>query len=163
MKPRMYIETTVPSYLTAWPSRDLIRAARQQSTREWWAKRDGFDLFTSQIVVDECEAGDPLAAKNRLAAIAGIPLLEFTRDAATLAKSLMRGMSLPKRAEADSLHIAIAATHNLDYLLTWNCKHIANALFRRRIESICQAEGFKPPLICMPDEFLMGGSEDDRG
>src|SRR2546421_4783963 len=130
MKPSVYVETTVPSYLTAWPSRDLVRAAHQQITREWWARRDGFELYSSRLVVQECQAGDPQAAADRLAALAGTPLLEPMSEAAALAEALMRGGPLPERAAADALHIAIAAGPGMKYLLTWNCTHIANRTLR---------------------------------
>ena len=161
MKPRVYIETTVPSYLTARPSRDLIRAAHQQITREWWAGRDVFDVFSSRLVVRECQAGDPQAADDRLAAMAGIPLLDETSDAERLAAMLMRGVPLPERAKADAYHIATAAVHGLDYLITWNCTHIANPALRPRIESVCRAAGFEPPLICTPNQFPNGERDDD--
>ncbi|MEO6810310.1 MAG: type II toxin-antitoxin system VapC family toxin [Isosphaeraceae bacterium] len=161
MKPRIYVETTVPSYLTARPNRDLVRAARQQVTREWWARRSVFELYTSRLVVQECQAGDPRAAADRLAALAGVPLLEQTLDAAALAEALIQGVSLPERAAADALHIAIAATHGMDYLLTWNCTHIANVTLRPRIEAVCRAAGYEPPLICTPEELPTGGWDDD--
>src|SRR5205814_1475831 len=101
MKPRIYIETTIPSYLTAWPSRDLVRAAHQQITREWWARRDEFELYSSRLVVQECQAGDPQASADRLAALAGLPLLEQTTEAAALAEALIQGVPLPERAAAD--------------------------------------------------------------
>ncbi len=161
MKSRVYIETTVPSYLTAWPSRDLVRAAHQQITREWWANRDAFELYASRLVVQECQAGDPEAAADRLAALAGIPLLEQTSGSADLAEALMSGVPLPERAVSDALHIAIAAVHGLDYLLTWNCTHIANVTLRPQIEAVCRAEGYEPPLICTPEELPAGGGDDD--
>ena len=101
MKPSVDLETTVPSYLTAWPSRDLIRAAHQQITREWWASRGAFELYASRLVVQECQGGDPAAADDRLAALVDVLLLEQTPNAAALVKSLIRGVPLPKRAEAD--------------------------------------------------------------
>jgi hypothetical protein len=161
MKPRVYVETTVPSYLTAWPSRDLVRAAHQQITREWWARRGEFALYSSRLVVQECQAGDPQAAADRLAALVDVPLLELTPDAATLAEALVRGVPLPERAAADALHIAIAAVHGVDYLLTWNCTHIANVTFRPQIESVCRAAGYAPPLICTPEELPAGGQTDE--
>jgi hypothetical protein len=161
MKPRVYIETTVPSYLMAWPSRDLVRAAHQQITREWWANRGAFELYTSRLVVQECQAGDSQAAADRLEAMAGIPLLEQTPDAASLAEALLEGVPLPERAAADALHIAIAAVHGLDYLLTWNCTHIANVTFRPQIEAVCRAAGYEPPLICTPEELPAGGQDDE--
>src|SRR5438094_4142864 len=108
MKPIVYVETTIPSYLTAWPSRDLVRAAHQQITREWWARRDRFDLYLSRLVVQECQAGDPQAATDRLTALTGISLLEQETEAAELAEVLLRDVPLPELAAADALHIATA-------------------------------------------------------
>lgn len=153
MKPRIYVETTIPSYLTAWPSRDLVRAAQQQVTREWWDRRDGFDLFISRLVLVECQAGDPTAAVERMTALAGLPVLEPTAEAAALADALVRYVPLPARAVADALHIAIAAANGIEYLLTWNCTHIANATLRPQIEAVCRDAGFEPPLICTPQEL----------
>jgi hypothetical protein len=161
MKPTVYVETTIPSYLTAWPSRDLVRTAHQQITREWWARRDGFDLYSSRLVVQECQAGDAQAAADRLAALAGIPLLEQGAEAAELAEALVRGVPLPEKAGADALHIATAAVHGMQYLLTWNCTHIANAVMRPRIEAVCRAAGFEPPLICTPEELPTEGASHD--
>jgi predicted nucleic acid-binding protein len=161
MKPRVYVETTVPSYLTAWPSRDLVRAAHQQITTEWWASRAAFELYTSRLVVQECQAGDSQAAADRLQAIKGIPLLEQTPDTASLAEALLEGVPLPERAAADAVHIAIAAVHGLDYLLTWNCTHIANVTLRPQIEAVCRAAGYEPPLICTPEELPAGRPDDE--
>jgi hypothetical protein len=153
MKPSVYIETTIPSYLTAWPDRDLVRAAHQQITREWWERRDKFELYTSRLVVKECQAGDAQAAAARLAALAGIPLLEEGAEAGVLAAALLRDVPLPPKAIADALHIATATIHGMEYLLTWNCTHIANAALRPRIEAVCRGAGFEPPLICTPEEL----------
>src|SRR5229473_3407153 len=142
MKPTVYVETTIASYLTAWPSRDLVRAAHQQITREWWAQRDGFELYSSRLVVQECQAGDAQAAADRLAALAGIPLLEQEVAVAELAEALLRDVPLPAKAAADALHIATAAAHGMVYLLTWNCTHLANVSLRPRIEAVCRAAGF---------------------
>jgi len=161
MKPRVYVETTLPSYLTAWPSRDLVRAAHQQITREWWARRDVFELYSSRLVLQECQAGDTKAASERLVALTGIPLLEQTPDVAVLAEALMREVPLPGRAAADAIHIAIATVHGVHYLVTWNCTHIANATLRPQIESVCRWVGFEPPLICTPEELPAGGQDDD--
>jgi hypothetical protein len=163
MKPRVYVETTVPSYLTAWPSRDLVRAAHQQITREWWAKRVGWELFISELVVRECEAGDPEAAAARLEALDGLPLLEHAETVETLARALLDQVPLPERATADALHIALAAAHGMDYLLTWNCTHIANATLRGRIEQVCRDAGLEPPTICTPVELPAGGGIDEPG
>jgi predicted nucleic acid-binding protein len=161
MKASVYVETTIPSYLTAWPSRDLVRAAHQQITREWWARREGFELFTSRLVIQECQAGDEEAAADRLAALTGIPLLEQGTDVAELAEALLREVPLPGKAAADALHIATAAAHGMLYLLTWNCTHIANAALRPRIEAVCRGAGFEPPLICTPEELPTEGLSND--
>src|SRR5947209_4719765 len=163
MKPRVYLETTIPSYLTAWPSRDLVRAAHQQITREWWELRHGYEVFVSQLVVRECQAGDPGAAAARLAALAGLPLLEQSEAVEALARALRDQVPLPERATADALHIATAAAHGMDYLLTWNCTHIANVALRGRIEAVCRKAGFEPPAICTPEELPAGGQDDERG
>lgn len=154
MKPRVYIETTIPSYLTAWPSRDLIRSAHQQLTREWWAQRTEYELFVSELVLDECRAGDPIAAADRVAVLVDLPLLEQTEKATALASVLIRQIPLPQKAEVDAFHIALAAVHGMQYLLTWNCAHIANAALRKKIESICRAGACEPPTICTPRDLL---------
>ena len=155
MKPRIYLETTIPSYLTAWPSRDLIRAAHQQITREWWQqRRPQFELFISQVVVRECQAGDAGAAAQRLEILRDLPLLEQTEEATSLAQVLLEQIPLPDRAAVDALHIAVAAVHGMDYLLTWNCTHIANAALRDQIGSVCREGGYEPPAICTPEELL---------
>jgi hypothetical protein len=158
MKPRVYIETTIVSYLTAWPSRDLVMAANQETTREWWANRkEAFDLFVSQTVTEEAKEGDVDAAQRRLEFLKQFPLLDIGDDARNLAKALMVGVPLPPKAQADALHIAVAAVNGMNYLLTWNCTHIANATLRAPIETVCRAAGFEPPVICTPQEMLERG------
>jgi len=155
MKPRVYLETTIPSYLTAWPSRDLVRAAHQQITRDWWDRRRAeFELYISQVVLRECQAGDATAAAERLKILQDLPLLEQTEEATRLAQALVDRVPLPERAAVDALHVAIATVHGVDYLLTWNCTHIANATLRDPIESVCRENGYEPPAICTPDELL---------
>jgi predicted nucleic acid-binding protein len=154
-KPRVYLETSVISYLTAHPSRDLIVAANQQMTHEWWqTRRAAFDVFVSELVVQEASGGDTIAAQQRLAALAGIPLLVLTPEAVTLADQLIREGPLPSKAGADAMHIAVATVNGMDYLLTWNCTHLANAAFRSRIERLCRKQGYEPPVICTPQELL---------
>ena len=153
MKPRAYIETSIVSYLTARQSRDLVLAAHQQVTRDWWVSRESFELFASQFVLDEAAAGDGDAAASRLAALAEAAILEVTEDAILLAEKLIAGGGLPPQARVDALHVAMAAVHGLDYLLTWNCKHIANATLRGKIEELCREAGFEPPIICTPLEL----------
>ena len=162
MAPRVYIETTIPSYLTARPSRDLIQAARQQMTREWWDRHRGrFEIVASQLVLDECGGGDTSAASARLAALTGLPLLAITAEAGALARELVAGGSLPTRAAADALHLATATVHGVEFLLTWNCTHLANAVLRRRIESACGARGRRAPAICTPEELTPEERDDD--
>ncbi len=154
MKLKVYIETTIPSYLTARPSRDLIKAAQQQITREWWQTRDRFDLLISQLVIEESSGGDPQAAKERLGAMVGVPSLRTSEEATALAGRLVAGVPLPDKATADALHIAISVVGGVDYLLTWNCKHIANAATRYGIEAVCRTGGYEPPVICTPIELM---------
>ncbi len=155
MKPRVYLETTVVSYLTAWRSRELVMAANQEATREWWDdRRRNFDLFVSQAVVQEAVAGDADAAGRRLDALKRIAELEITDAVRDLAKALMAGVPFPEKAQIDALHIAVATVHGMDYLLTWNCHHIANARLRHQIESVCEANGYAAPIICTPLELL---------
>src|SRR5205085_238609 len=128
MKRKVYLETTVVSYLTARPSRDLVVAAHQQITQDWWTnRRPDFDLYASQLVIQEASAGDVQIAQSRLAALDQIPLLGVNKEATSLARLLVEKGPIPKKAAVDALHIAIATAHGMDYLLTWNCKHIANA------------------------------------
>lgn len=155
MKPRIYLETTIPSYLTAWPSRDLVRGAHQQITRAWWdRRRDDFDLFISQFVLDEAGAGDPSAAQRRLAVMNDLQLLDASEEVELLASELVTRVPLPAKAATDALHIAIAAINGMDYLLTWNCTHIANAELRSRIELVIRERGYEPPIICTPEELI---------
>jgi hypothetical protein len=150
----VYLETTIPSYLTAWRSPELVMAARQQITRDWWdARRNDFELFISQLVIDEASAGDASAAARRLEVLEGITLLEYGDDANALSKLLVRELSLPARAESDAVHIALAVVNGIDYLLTWNCTHIANAALRPRIEVACRAFAYRMPVICTPEEL----------
>lgn len=155
MKPKLYRETTIPGSLAAWPSRDLIRAARQQITREWWdTRRSDFDLYVSQFVIQEASAGDPAAAADRLKLLENIAILELSDDVNLLAKELLRQVPLPAKAGVDALHIAMAAVNAMDYLLTWNCAHIANATLRGGIESVCRNYGYAAPRICTPEELM---------
>ena len=154
MKGSVYLETTITSYMTAWPSRDLITAAHQQITQEWWRdRRADFDLFVSALVLREAGRGDPDAAARRLAVLDDLPLLEVTHEATSLARELVQKVPLPAKAAVDALHIAIAVVHGMDYLLTWNCTHIANAALRIAIDAVCRARGYKTPVICTPEEL----------
>ena len=155
MSPRVYLETSIVSYLTSQPSRDIVTAARQQITREWWEKRRSmFDLCVSEFVLKEAGSGDPSAAALRLKVLSDIPELQLAPDVPVLAEELMRRGQLPPNAAVDALHIAAAVSSGLDYLLTWNFKHLANAVIRARVEAVCRDLGYEPCIICTPEELL---------
>ena len=157
MKPKIYIETTIPSYLTARPSRDVIRAAHHQLTKEWWdVRRSDFELYVSQAVIMEVGSGDPDAAAERLKALDGLPVLHVTTEARNLSLDLLREVPLPPKAAVDALHIAIAVVNGMDFLLTWNCRHLANATLRLAIDDVCRSRGFSMTVICTPDQLLKG-------
>lgn len=157
MKPTVYIETSVVSYLTARPTNDIRAAACQSITADWWdSRRSDFDLYISEFVVVEASRGNEQAAGRRLAAIEGISELEVSEKARYLAEKLLQGGSLPPKAEMDAFHIAVATVNGINYLLTWNCTHIANAVMRPKIEEVCRRQGFEPSIICTPSELLEG-------
>ena len=161
MKRTAYIETSVISYLTARPSRDLVTAAYQEVTREWW--RDAaarLRLVASELVVREASAGDPVAARDRLEALEKVELLDALPDDERLSRALVDRGAVPRVASEDAAHIAIAATNGVDFLVTWNFSHIANVEKRARIEDICRQAGYDPPAICTPSE-LMGTNHDE--
>jgi hypothetical protein len=153
-KPKVYLETTIVSYLTASPSRDIVQAAHQQITREWWERRQQFDLFVSQAVITEAHRGDAVAAARRLAALEDVAVLEVTEDATKLAGAFLDQHALPAKAALDALHIAVAVVMGMDYVLTWNCTHIANAAIRPKLEDACRKLGYEPPVICTPEELM---------
>jgi hypothetical protein len=128
---------------------------QQQQTRDWWnTSRNNFELVCSELVVQEASAGDASAAAHRIAALQGIRLLAIASEVPSLAARLSREIQLPSRAKADALHVAIAATNGVDFLLTWNCRHLSNAVLRPRIEWICRDSGYEPPVICTPAELM---------
>jgi len=136
-------------------------AANQETTREWWAnRRDAFEIYISQTVIQECNAGDQDAAQRRMEFLKPFPRLDITEEVETLAAKLIAGVPLPLRAQADAVHIAVAAVHGMNYLLTWNCTHIANATLRSQIESVCRSAGYEPPVVCTPQEMLDQGEHD---
>ena len=156
----VYVETSIISYLAAHPSRDLIVAARQQLTHTWWRqRRPAFEVYVSQVVLDEALAGDSEAAERRAALLAGLPVLDITPEVGELAAALIEQVPLPARAGADAAHIAVAAYHGMNIPVTWNATHIANAELRPRVEQVCRERGYPPPVLCTPDE-LMGESDD---
>jgi hypothetical protein len=155
MKQRVYLETTIVSYLTARPSRDLIMAAHQEVTRQWWdGRRHDFEIYVSQLVADEAGRGDQEAANLRLATLSGVTRLQVTDQALALARELVQAQALPQEALEDALHIALTAVHGMDLLLTWNCKHIANAEMAPVIRATIECCGYDSPTICTPDELM---------
>ena len=158
---KIYIETSIVSYLTARPSNNLIAAAWQKETIDWWeTQKDRFNLYISEVVIEEAGRGDTGAASRRLAALEGFEVLPLNKDGVALSKALIEEGGIPKKALDDALHVAIASVHGIDFLLTWNCRHIDNAEMKPRIRKIVEAHGFQCPEIATPIE-LMGVSEDD--
>jgi predicted nucleic acid-binding protein len=156
MKPKVYIETSVVSYYTSRPSRDLVTAARQQVTREWWEEsRSHFETYISALVFEESKGGDPAAAEKRLEAVAGMPVLKLTSEAERLAEEIVKfglGQITAENLE-DALHIALATVNGMDFLLTWNFNHINNAIIKREIVKIAENNDYECPVICSPEEL----------
>ena len=151
----VYLETTFISYLVARPSRDVIVAGHQQTTQEWWAnRRSEFECSVSQVVIDEASVGDPGEVQKRLAITSGLPTLALTDDANALTKAIMAAGMLPEHAVRDAAHVGVSTVHGIDYLLTWNCKHLANAQIARRIAVVCEKLGRQMPIICTPEELM---------
>jgi predicted nucleic acid-binding protein len=155
MKARVYIETSVVSYLKSRLSTDLVVAAHQELTRRWWsAVAPRFEMLISELVQREASAGDITAAGERLEAIAALRILTISEEAALLAEHLVERGLIPREHIADALHVAIAAVNGVDYLLTSNCKHLANAAHRGRIEWLVAEAGYTCPVICTPEELM---------
>lgn len=153
----VYVETSVISYLVARPSKDPRVASNQELTHRWWQVRSqGFELYVSAVVLGEAMRGNATLAAARIEIAQQLRLAQVTREAVDLAAALVAGAGVPKKANEDALHIATAATNGLDYLLTWNCTHIANAVTIPRVNAICRRHGFEPPLIYTPQEFMEG-------
>jgi hypothetical protein len=159
MNRKVYIETSVISYLTARPSKNVIEAGHQQSTYLFWDRRAEFDLSASELVLTECASGDPEASSKRLAALNGIQLLKITSYCIELAKDLVAAGIVPSKASEDALHISIATVHFADYLLTWNCRHIANPEIQAQIANNFRLKGLFLPFICTPEELIGGENE----
>ena len=154
----VYVETSVISYYTARLSRDIVTAARQTITQEWWDEaRERYEIYISTLVVEESKAGDSEAARLRLTAISGLPILEINNAAEELAKRLMAQEIIPETSAEDALHIALATVHGMDFLLTWNFRHINNAEMKAKIRAAIEALGYECPIICSPEE--LGGIE----
>jgi hypothetical protein len=155
MKPTVYVETTIPSLLTAWPNRDVEILAQQIATREWWEKRrQAFDLYVSQEVLKEAARGDVSAARERLAALAECRVLATTDMAEALTERILSAGLIPTRAASDAVHIGYAAAHGVDFLLTWNCRHILNKTIERQLAGVCVGMGLSLPVLCTPSELM---------
>ena len=157
MKARVYLETTVVSYLAARSSRDIVLLAHQQITREWWEnQRSRYELFVSQAVIDEAGGGNAEAAQRRLQLLGPIQLLDLTEQVQGFARELIGRGAVPRNAVLDAVHIAVATVHGMEYLLTWNCRHIANAAGRSKMMAASRAMRWELPIICTPEELLEG-------
>lgn len=157
MSETVYIETSILGYLTARPSRDIIVAANMEITREWWnERRRDFQLYSSQAVVKETAQGDAKIASQRLEILAHLSLLDLNQSVLDLAEQFLRRSNLPAKANVDAVHIAVATVHGMDYLLTWNCRHIANAQIQKKLAELSLDFGYELPILCTPYELLGG-------
>jgi predicted nucleic acid-binding protein len=155
MSETVYIETSILGYLTARSTKNLILAANMEITKDWWAsRRSAFTLYTSEAVLDEVAQGDPAIAAQRLEILRDFPLLALNQDVQGLAAQFLIRSSLPSKAKVDAIHIAAATVHGIDYLLTWNCKHIANAQIQGKLAEISLDFGYVLPVLCTPSELM---------
>ncbi len=154
MKLTVYIETSVIGYLTSRLHSDPIVAGQMLETRKWWSEtRNSFELFTSELVVEEASRGNPNAAAERLKILSEVPFVPITDSCTHVASALLLGHALPEKARVDALHLAICATNGIGYLATWNCRHLANATLQEKIKQICLASGYNSPVICTPPQL----------
>jgi hypothetical protein len=154
-RPRLYLDTTIPSYLTAWTSRDLVTARLQRITTRWWNSwRTQFEIHVSDIVLREADAGDPQAALRRLAVLERFRILESDGDSRALSARIIEKCGLPARASVDAEHVALAAMNGMDFLLTWNCAHLVNPQIASKIALVCRSEGYYCPTLCTPEQLM---------
>ncbi|MBI4745216.1 MAG: type II toxin-antitoxin system VapC family toxin [Deltaproteobacteria bacterium] len=157
MKESIYIETSVVSYYVSKPSRDLIVLAHQQITWEWWPKAvKRFNAYISEVVVEEAAAGNKESAEKRLKELKGFSHLELTERVEQIAHIYMEKLTIPKKALRDAAHLAVASVHNIDYLVTWNCVHLANGEIIKRLLKLNEKLKIKTPVICTPEELMEG-------
>ena len=155
MSETVYIETSILGYLTARSSKNLILAANIEVTRDWWeSRRSVFTLYVSEAVLNEVSLGDAKIAAQRRSIVSRFPLLELNQAVRDLAAQFLSRSNLPSKADVDAIHIAVATVHGMDYLLTWNCKHIANAQIQGKLAEISLDFGYQLPVICTPYELL---------
>ncbi len=157
-KPTVYVETTVIGHLVGRILSDPVVAGRQAATRNWWPTATArFRLFISRLVIDECGAGDAEVATERLAVVDSLELLTASAQADESTMQLITGHAIPATEPRDAAHFSLSAVNGIEYLVTWNFKHIANAATRDVTESICRDTGYEPPVICTPDELSEAG------
>lgn len=154
---KVYLETSIISYLVAKANRNIIILAQQEITKEWWEQcRFDFNLCISELVIEEAKKGDTTASEKRMCIIKDLSILTTSHEAIALAKAFLSTGGLPQKASVDALHIAIATVHCVDFLLTWNCTHIANAQIQKTLRQVAKCNQYDFPTICTPNE-LMGG------
>jgi hypothetical protein len=152
---RVYIETTIPSYLTSWPSPQVVHAGHQISTHDWWDNhRQNYELYTSLVTQQEAASGDASAAQRRLDSLVGIPMLAITPECEAIANAILTSELIPAKADRDALHIGVATFHQMNLLLTWNIRHIANAHVREDLRMLIASLGYTLPTICTPEDLL---------
>lgn len=151
---KVYLETSIVSYLTARPSRDLVTSARQEMTYEWWQIKESYLLYVSELVLEEAQQGDPVAAALRLEEAEKLPLLKTSSPALLLAENLIQTGAVPSAAPRDALHVGIATVHGMDFLLTWNFRHLANPRKVDEIRAVVEAAEFRAPVILTPENLL---------
>ena len=155
---KIYLETTIPSYLAARPSRDIIVAAQQQITMDWWETyRFHHELFISEAVLEECKAGDKGASKRRIDILDLYPLLKISNGVIALAEKYAVLLEIPEKARVDAIHLSLAVFYEMDYLLTWNCKHLAHGEVRMKIHQYNGRHGMYEPMIVTPLELMERG------
>jgi predicted nucleic acid-binding protein len=150
-----YLDTNIVGYVASRPSRDVVTLAHQQITREWWnGRRNHFDLHVSELVLFEAGRGDESAARERLDLLRGLPVLRIDASARALADKIFRATLLPDKAAADALHLALSAVNGMDYLVTWNCTHLANGAVLKVVNRVCVDNNYEPPIVCTPEELM---------
>lgn len=155
MRAALYVETSIPSYVIARPTKNVVMSAHQELTRRWWKIRlPDFRAFASQFVLDEAAEGDPVMARKRLALLRPLPLLQTTGEALKLGRLLLATGIFPRPATRDASHISMAATHGIHFLVTWNCTHLANAALSEQVRRVCEGAGYSCPVICTPEELM---------
>lgn len=154
VKEKVYLESSVISYLTARPATDVIKLAKQKLTQQWWDEnRSAYDLYVSDPVIAEIQRGNPEAAHRRMAVVAGLPILDVNATVVAFYRQFFSRHILPSKAESDALHIAVAAVHGMSYLVTWNCTHINNATLKRKISEVIAKAGYNAVVMATPEEL----------